>query len=50
MPTYRGNRVGVTVYLTPETFRMLEDMRNLYVSSSAHCAMILEEVEGMVKQ
>lgn len=50
MPTYKGNRVGVTVYLTPETFRALEDSRNPHISTSAYCAMILDEVVGMAKQ
>lgn len=50
MATAKGNRIGVTVYLTPETFRALEDSRNPYVSSSAYCAMILDEVAGTQKQ
>lgn len=44
MPIVKKNRIGVTVYLTPETYRTIEDMRNPYVSTSAHCAMLLEEV------
>lgn len=47
MPSMTKNRVGVMVYLTPETYRKLEDARNPYISSSAHYAMILEEVAGM---
>jgi hypothetical protein len=49
MPHIKPNRIGVTVYLTPETYRALEDMRNPYISTSAHCAMILDEVVGMSK-
>jgi hypothetical protein len=49
MPTYKGNRIGVTVYLTPETFRSIEDSRNPYISSSAYCAMLLDELVGLKK-
>lgn len=44
MPDVKGNRVGVKVYLRPETFEKLEGSRNPYMSSSAFCAMIIEEV------
>lgn len=44
MPRMKGNKVGVFMYLTPEAYRELENMRNPYISTSAHCAMIIEEV------
>lgn len=50
MPQTKGNRIGIMVYLLPDTFRALEDMRNPHMSSSAHCAMILDEVASMAKQ
>lgn len=44
MPHMQGKKVGVMVYMRPETFRAVEDMRNPYISSSAYCAMLIEEV------
>jgi len=50
MPVITPNRIGITVYLTPETYRALEDSRNPHISTSAYCAMILDEVVSMAKQ
>jgi hypothetical protein len=49
MPTIKKNRIGVMVYLMPDTYRALEDIRNPHVSTSAHCAMILDEVVGTIR-
>lgn len=43
MAFMKGSRIGVTIYLTPETYRALEDIKSPYLSTSAHCAMILDE-------
>jgi hypothetical protein len=47
MPIAKGNKIGVTVFLNPETYRRMEESRNPYVSKSAFCAMALEEVFGV---
>lgn len=47
MPQVKKNRVGVMVYLMPDTYTALEKCRNPHVSTSAHLAMILDEVVGM---
>jgi hypothetical protein len=44
MPDIKGKRLGVMVYFKPETYRALEDSRNPHISSSAYCAMIIDEV------
>lgn len=50
MPEMKGNRIGIMVYLLPDTYRALQDMRNPHLSASAHCAMILDEVAGVAKE
>ena len=44
MPTIQGNKFGIMVYFTPETYRAINDSRNPYISNSAYCAMIIDEV------
>jgi hypothetical protein len=39
-----GNRITVTIHMDPETYRAMNDYRNPYISTSAFCAMIIEEV------
>ena len=39
-----ANKITVTVHLNPETYRAMNDRRNPYISSSAFCAMIIDEV------
>lgn len=46
MPIYKGNKIGVTVFMKPEVFRMVEDARNPKTSSSAHCAELIERAIG----
>lgn len=44
MPLKQGNRLGVMVYLTPETYEAMEKVRGKSLSASALCAMVLEEI------
>ncbi len=44
MPFKQGKKYGIMVYVTPETFDAIDKMRGNYISVSAQCAMILEEV------
>ncbi|MGA9187879.1 MAG: hypothetical protein WB014_04765 [Methanosarcina sp.] len=47
IPIYKGNKIGVTVFMDPEVFRRVEDVRNPKLSSSAHCAKLLEKAIGI---
>lgn len=47
MPYADTNKLRVTMYLDPDTFRAMDDMRNPNVSRSAFCAMVIEEVLGL---
>ena len=46
MPIYRGNKIGVTVFMNPEVFRIVENARDPKTSSSAHCAELIEKAIG----
>jgi hypothetical protein len=46
MPIYRGNKIGVTVFMKPEVYRIVEDARDPKNSSSAHCAELIEKAIG----
>lgn len=43
----KDNKVAVTMYLDPDTFRALDDMRNPKVPRSVFCATIITEVLGI---
>ena len=47
MPYLNKNKVAVTMYLDPDTFRAIDDMRNPKVSRSVFCATIITEVLGI---
>lgn len=40
----KGNKIEIITYVTPETFRAIEETRRPNVSRSAFCAMALEEL------
>ena len=42
----KRNKVAVTMYLDPETFRAIDEKRNPKVSKSMFCATIITEVLG----
>jgi hypothetical protein len=46
MPYMKRNKVAVTMYLDPDTFRAIDDMRNPKVSKSVFCATIITEALG----
>jgi hypothetical protein len=39
-----ANKIGITVYLEPETYRRIEEARNPRLSKSCFCALVLDEV------
>jgi hypothetical protein len=41
------SKIGMYVYLDPDTYRIIEDMRNPAVPKSTFCSMILEEAIGI---
>jgi len=43
------NKIPITVYLDPETYRAMNDMRNPKVPQSVFAGMIIEETLGIVK-
>lgn len=47
MPRMKGNKIGIFVYLDPETYRRLQDSRNPQTSTSSYGAMIIDEAMGM---
>jgi hypothetical protein len=47
MPYLNKNKVAVIMYLDPDTFRAMDDMRNPKVSRSMFCATIVTGVLGI---
>jgi len=50
MPKTTGNKIVVAVHMDPETYRAMNDRRNPYISTSAFCAMIIDEVVNSNKK
>lgn len=49
MPVTTKNKIGISLFVSPDTFRAIEESRSPSISRSAFCAMALEEIFSVAK-
>lgn len=47
MPDMRGNKVRVYMYLDPDVFRQIDDIRDPKMSRSEFCSTVITEALGI---